>query len=262
MMFEHHRQTIENLRRAFEKDDAYLAFIVNGSVARGDAGEGSDVDYYLVIDDTAFNALLEKHAISHESNQYCVPPCQEANGFLTSKAFLRETRDRGSEIARWSFCGAQVVFARDDDIDTLVKQIPCYPETERQGKMESYHCQMFYHLSFFEFAYYSRTRYLVYETATKMVHSAGRLILADNRTLYPGRKRFFQELQRVPDKPEAICDAMLAFLEKPTIETGRIVVDMVQNHKRYPIPPEGVKERVIKDSVLNWYYNTHCIEDW
>ena len=58
-MFEHHRKTIDNLRKAFKGNEDYLGFIVNGSVARGDAGEGSDVDYYLVIDNDAFRALLE-----------------------------------------------------------------------------------------------------------------------------------------------------------------------------------------------------------
>jgi hypothetical protein len=261
-MFEHHRKTIDNLKTAFEGNSDYIAFVVNGSVARGDAGEGSDVDYYLVIDDDAFRALLEKNAIGHEANEHCVPPCQEANGFLTSKAFLNEIQDRGSEIARWSFHGAQVIFSRDSDIAELAKQIPRYPEGERRGKMESYYSQMFYHMSFFEFAYYSKTKYLMYETATKMIHAAGRLILADNRMLYPNRKRFFAELQKVPDKPAGLCDAMLAFLDNPTVEAVWAVVHMVQNHKPYPVPPEGVKERIVKDSVLNWYYNTYCIEDW
>ena len=66
-MFEHHRKTIDNLKKAFEGNDDYLAFIVNGSVARGDAGEGSDVDYYLVIDDDAFSALLERNSIGQGS---------------------------------------------------------------------------------------------------------------------------------------------------------------------------------------------------
>jgi hypothetical protein len=117
-------------------------------------------------------------------------------------------------------------------------------------------------MSFFEFAYYSETKYLIYETATKLVHAAGRLILADNRMLYPNRKRFFEELKKAPDRPEGVCDAMLAFLENPTIEAGWAVVNLVQNYKPYPLPPEGVKERIVKDSVLNWYYNTYCIEDW
>jgi hypothetical protein len=261
-VFEHHRKTIDNLKRAFETNDDYLAFIVNGSVARGDAGEGSDVDYYLVIDDGAFSALLERSSVGHEANECCVPPCQEANGFLTSRAFLRETRDRGSEVARWSFLGAQVIFARDSVIEEFVRQIPRYPEEERRGKMESYYSQMFYHISFFEFAYYSETTYLMYETATKLIHAAGRLILADNRMLYPGRKRFFEALRKAPDKPQSVCDAMLAFLDTPTIDSGWAVVDLVQNHKAYPIPPEGVKERIIKDSVLSWYHGTYCIEDW
>lgn len=261
-MFDHHKHTIGNLRTVFENNDEYLAFIVNGSVARGDARQEADLDYYLVIDDDAFAELLEKKAISHEANDYCVPPCLEANGFLTSKAFLIEIRDRGSETARSAFDQAQVIFSRDNDINELVEQIPRYPEEDRLSKMKSYYSQIFYHFSFFEYAYYSQTKYLMHETATKMIHAAGRLILADNSMLYPSRKKFFDVLQKAPDKPEGICDMMLAFLEAPTIEAGGEMIEKIQGHKSYPIPPEGGKERIIKDSVLNWYYNTGCIEDW
>jgi hypothetical protein len=117
--------------------------------------------------------------------------------------------------------------------------------------MESYHSQMCYHFSFFEFAYYSQTRYLIYETATKMILSIGRLILADNRILYPNRKWFFRELEKAPDKPGGICEAMIAFLDNPTIESGNRVIKMVQGHKEYPVPPEGMKARLVRESILN-----------
>jgi hypothetical protein len=117
--------------------------------------------------------------------------------------------------------------------------------------MESYYSQIYYHLAFFEFAYLSQTKYLIYETATKMILSIGRLILADNRILYPNRKRFFSELQKAPDKPAGICEAIVAFLDEPTIEAGKRIIDMVQGYKAYPVPPEGLKARIDRELLLN-----------
>ena len=121
--------------------------------------------------------------------------------------------------------------------------------------MESYHSQIYYHFSFFEFAYYSQTKYLIYETATKMILSIGRLILADNRILYPNRKWFYRELEKVSDKPEGIFEAMTAFLDHPTIDTGNEIVQMVERYKPYPVPLEGMTARIHSESVLN-------LEEW
>jgi len=251
----HHQQTIDNLHQHFEQNSDYLALIVVGSVASGEAGKESDLDFYVVVDDQVYADRLAKNAEIIEANEFCVPPCPEANGYFTSNAELRELRQRGSEIMRWTFHQAQVVFSRDDEINTLVKEIPLYPEDGRIHRMESYHSQIYYHFSFFEFAYYSQTKYLIYETATRMLLAAGRLILADNRRLYPTRKWFFRELERTPDKPTGLCEAMVAFLDAPSIESGHKIIDLIEGYKQYPVPPEGMKARIAKESVLN-------LEEW
>lgn len=247
-MYEHHQKTIENLRERFEKEPDILSFIVIGSVARGDAMPDSDVDFYLVI-----NSSPTKDGI--QANECCVAPCTEAGGALLTKASLREIRDHGNEIARWAFFQAKVIFSKDPDVEPLMIEILRYPENGRIRRMESFYSQIFYHFSFFEYAFYSQTKYLIYETATKMILSAGRLILADNRMLYPNRKRFFSELQRAPDKPEGLCEAMLDFLDKPTIDSGNGILEMIQNYKAYPMPPEGIGTRAHKENILN-------LEEW
>jgi predicted nucleotidyltransferase len=250
-MFEHHRKTIENLKRHFEKNPDYLAFILNGSVAREEAGEVSDVDFFLVVENDKYEEALNRNVLLVEASELSVPPCPEANGFLTSKDRLKAICEQGNEIERWAFFKAKIVFSRDKEVEELVKRIPHYPEEGRIRRMESYHSQMYYHFSFFEFAYYSQTKYLIYETATKMILSVGRLILADNQILYPNRKWFYRELAKVADKPEGICEAMIAFLDHPTIDAGNEIIQMVESYKPYPVPPEGMAARIHSESVLN-----------
>ena len=48
---------------------------------------------------------------------------------------------------------------------------------------------------------------------------------------------------------------MLAFLDHPTIEAGNRLIEMVNHHKAYPMPPEGIKARIVKESLLN-------LEEW
>jgi hypothetical protein len=250
-MYEHHRQTIENLKACYEKEADCLALIIIGSVARGEASQSSDVDFYLVVNEQTYEDCIARNGECIDAQEYSVPPCTEANGYLISKPALKVMRDNGNEIDRWMFTNALVVFSKDAEITRLVAEIPRYPEEGRVRRMESYHSQMHYHISFFEFAFLSQTKYLIYETATKLILSTGRLILADNRILYPNRKWFFRELRKAPDKPAGICEAMEAFLDAPTIEAGHQIITMVENYKAYPLPPEGMKARINQESILN-----------
>ena len=254
-MYDHHRQTIENLRACYEKEDDCLALIIIGSVARGEAGQSSDVDFYLVVNEQAYEDCLTRNGECIDAHEYSVSPCTEANGYLISLPALKAMCDHGNEIDRWMFTSALVEFSKDVEIDQLVADLPHYPEKGRTRRMESYHSQMHYHISFFEFAFLSQTKYLIYETATKLILSIGRLILADNRMLYPNRKWFFRELRKAPDKPAGLCEAMEAFLDAPTIEAGHQLIAMVENYKTYPLPPEGMKARIAKESILN-------LEEW
>ena len=250
-MYEHHRKTIENLKTCYQHDPACLALIVIGSVARGEARPESDVDFYLVVDQQAYDDCLDKNNDCIDAHEYSISPCTEANGYLISAAALQAMAEKGNEIERWMFNKALVAFSKEAQIARLVAEIPRYPEADRVRHMESYHAQMHYHISFFEFAYLSHTKYLIYETATKLILSIGRLILADNRILYPNRKWFFRELKKTPVMPDGICEAMEAFLDAPSIEAGHQLIEMVEGYKDYPLPPEGIKARISQESILN-----------
>ena len=77
-------------------------------------------------------------------------------GFFTSIPALQEIRDHGNDIDRWAFDQAMIVFSKDTEIPPLVAEIPRFPEQDRIRRIESYYSQMYYHFSFFEFAYYSQ----------------------------------------------------------------------------------------------------------
>jgi hypothetical protein len=79
-VFDHHQKTIANLKEHFEQDRNVLAFILNGSVARGDARKDSDVDFFLVVSDAVFDEMSARNSTGIEANEFCVEPCTEADG--------------------------------------------------------------------------------------------------------------------------------------------------------------------------------------
>lgn len=149
-----------------------------------------------------------------------------------------------------------------DEIADIIAGIPVFQEAERARKMESFVSQIRMRVSYLTLAAYSKNEYLLRETAVRIALFAGRLVLADNRVLYPNRKWFSREIERVADKPARFCAGMRAFLAAPTIAGAKAFIDGLLAHKAYPEPAEGWVTRFTDDSVFHWKTGSFAIEDW
>jgi predicted nucleotidyltransferase len=251
-MHENQRQTIWNLHQHFEADSNVLALIIIGSVARDDAGADSDVDFYAVVNDEEYRRRKTAHDHLYDLSHLAVAPGEGANGRAIPVQYLKNVAHHGNEPSRYSFTCAKTAFTRLPAIESLVANCAVYPEYERDDKMMSFVAQIPVHFSFLEFGHYSQTHYVLAETAVKIVLYGGRLLLAHNRMLYPGRKRFMIELDKAPDKPDNTIALANQLLIAPSIEKAKAFVDPVINHAQWLRPPEGIAARFFDDSVDQW----------
>jgi predicted nucleotidyltransferase len=234
---EDHKRQITEFVEKNRTDENVVAIILIGSLARGDEREGSDLDVNLIV-----RTKKEESDITKDD--------------------LLFAATNANELTRWSYTRAKVLYSLDDEIAEIIKLIPVYQEKDRQYKMESFVSQMRMHLSYLKLAEYSKNTYLLHETAVKIALFAGRLVLADNRVLYPNRKWYSREIQRIQDKPENFFADMCALLEGPTIAKARSFIDTLLAYKAYPEPEEGWVKRFNTDSVFHWRCGTFTIEDW
>lgn len=260
-MHKNHCQTIENLRQHFETDSEVLTLIIVGSVARGGARPESDVDFYLVVNDEAYNARKATGHMQLSLTDLAIPPCPEANGRVITRPYMHAVADHGTEPFKYSFVNARIVFSREPEIEVITRRCAAYPEHKRLEKMMSFAAQIPVHFSFLEFGHYSQTKYVLYETAVKIVLFAGRLVLAHNRMLYPGRKGFMRELAKAPDRPTDMITLANNLLSAPTIDSARAFIDPVMGHADWPQPPEGIGPRFFHDSVDQWERGWCPLED-
>lgn len=240
-MFPHARAAVEALINDHSGNPDILACILIGSQARGDAREGSDIDFNLVMSDGKTDPENTSHV---------------------SKRDLIQIRDHGNELTRWAYTNAKLLFCWDQELVAIVQAIPVYPEADRIRKMESFVSQIHMHLSYLKLAEYSSNCYLLHETTVKIALFCGRLILADNRILYPNRKWFKRELLAAPDQPKGFSADLEAMLQTPSIAAAEALINKLLNHKKYPEAPEGWFNRFHKDSVLHWCNGTFSIDDW
>ncbi|KAI9011842.1 hypothetical protein DFJ74DRAFT_710755 [Hyaloraphidium curvatum] len=247
-MHAHHRSALERIVRRFQADPDALALIVVGSVARGDARPDSDVDAYLVVTDERFaDGRREWNA-----DDLCDWHGGTAGGPIVDLGFLRDAAERAPEPLRYAFTNAFVAFSRVPDLQELLDRIPVYQGRERAGKLAGFAGQLPVHLAYLRLGEYSRNAYLLAEPAVELVLYGGRLILAHNRMLYPGRKWFMRELARAPVKPEAMVRLAEELLAAPSIARAEAFCGAVLGFAAWPQPPEGATARFRRDREDHW----------
>lgn len=247
-----HERAIERLRQRFSIDDEVVALIIVGSVARGEAQARSDVDCYLVMTDQAYGRRLATGQTSFAADDVCDYPGGHAGGPVVDRGYLVHAAERAPEPTRFAFLDAIVALSRDPGLESVVRRIPVYAERERTEKMTSFISQLPVHLSYLELGEYSKNPWLLAETSVKLALFGGRLILAYNRILYPGRKQFVRALEGAPEKPQKFLALMTALLERPSIASARDFYDVVMKFAEWPRPAEGYMARFQEDVERRW----------
>lgn len=253
------RGTVEWLRRRCADDPRIEALVVIGSTARGEALAGSDVDCVFVLeqDDRGQRALrgeLGRHGAASDGRV-------AFGGEFSDLEMLRLTAERGPEPARFAFTEAIVAFSRIPDLASVLSAIPVYPEAEREEKMRSFVSQLPVHLAYLKHAVYSKKEWLLAQTAVELVLFGGRVILADNRILFPNRKQFMATLERAPRKPEGIVSLASELSARPSIPLAQRFHDSVMSFADWPTPTEGHLARFIKDRETNWRTGRPALAD-
>ncbi len=253
-MYEWQRRMVAKLKHHFEADARYLALILIGSVARREAREDSDVDFVLVATDDEYAVRAASKNLFYAASEFTDETSQQASGYIVDLPYLLDAAERADERTRFQFVRARILVSRISHLEQLVARIATYPEGERGEKMKSFYSQLPLHFSFMELAEYSQNAYLLYETAVALVLFGGRLILAHNRMLYPGRKWFMREFEAAPDKPEGIVALATELLHHPGIAPAKAFYDSITQYTDWPVPEEGTWQRIHEDSVWNWRY--------
>jgi hypothetical protein len=261
-MHPHHQDTIQRLTEHFQTNPQHLALIIGGSVAKGWAQENSDVDFMLVVSDEEYTRRAATRDYSIISGEFTDYPGGYVDGKVYNVNFLREVADHGSEPARFAFASAFPAFSRDAEIETLVKQIPVYPEAEREAKMRSFYSQFSLLNWFVGEAEKRGSAYLMMQSVSNMVLFGGRLILAYNRVLYPYHKWLMHVLEQVEDKPENFMPLVNTLLESPSKSNAQALTECLSQFHDWGITFPQTVAQFMEDSEWNWREHKPPVYDW
>lgn len=260
-MATHHEQALERIKARYEPDPSFIAVLVIGSVARGTAGDRSDIDLVFVVPTAELERRRAAGALHIDASDLAHWQRGQASGEVVDLAFLRAVAERGPEPARSAFTNARILFTRDTDVARVLPLIPVYQEHERLEKMRSFVSQLPVHLSFLELGEYSRNDWLLAQTSSELVLFAGRLILAHNRVMFANRKQFIEQLRSVTEKPEGMVEQAQELMRAPSIARAHAFYELVMGFRDWPAPPEGPWTRNQRDRVTNWLQGAPALAD-
>jgi predicted nucleotidyltransferase len=260
-MHRHHERTVDRLREHVLADPTVIALIVIGSVARGEAGAGADVDCLVVFTDEEYRRREVAGQVLLDYAALAEPPTDGVSGQAAELAFLRDAADRAPEPQRFAFVDA-LVFSKHPAVEPLVRRAASYPEHERLEKMRSFVSQLPVHHAYLAFGEYARNEYVLAQCAVQIVLFGGRLVLAHNRMLYPSRKWFMRQLDRAVAKPASFLELARELLARPSIAASRAFIDAVDGFADWPRPPEGEWARFSRDTEQNWRTRSLSPGEW
>jgi predicted nucleotidyltransferase len=262
-MRDHHRRAMERVVERFRHDERFLAVLLGGSVVRGLAIDTSDIDIMLVATDKEFAQRRQTGEFSYYYTEDCDYPGGYVDGKVLDVSFLREAADHGSEPTRASFSGVLIGFSRLPDLPELVRRIPVYQEAERAEKIEAFYGQIQLAARYFIPEGEKRhDPYLLMQSTANLCLYASRLVLAENRLLFPSHKRLMETLAKAPDQPERFQELIGALLAQPGAASAQAVLDSIEAYRDWGITFRQAVSREMQDSEWRWRTSRPDLADW
>ncbi len=261
-MYPHHQRTIERVTEHFQADPSINALIIGGSVAKGWAAENSDLDILLVVSAEDFARRTAENQYLYFTRDFCDYEGGYVDGKFIDVPFLEEIADHGNEVARAAFVGTWVAFARDPQVEGLIRRIPVYPEAERDAKLKAFYSQVVVGNWFMQEAVKRGDKYLMTHAAGEMALFGGRLMLAYNRILYPYHKWLMHEVARAPEKPTNYMALVDALLNTPGVETAQAFTDAISAYHDWGVAFGDCFVNFTRDREWNWRNQRAPLHDW
>ena len=252
-MYKHHEDSIENLINYYKDTEGVIAVVLDGSVVKGNARADSDIDAIVVVTEDTFAELKAQNRMTEVIGGHCTYEGGYFDVKYKTKALLQAAAERASEPTRNAYVKAKTVFSKDAEIAPIVEKIAAYPEAERAAKINCFQANLELNRGYFMSCVHESNAYMRAHMAQEIVYSVYRLILAENRVLFPCNRRLEETVASCPKRPDNILALGAKFLKDITPENCEKFVGAFT--AQTSLPMEQDLNKLLSD--YTFYY-----EDW
>lgn len=235
--------------------------MVAGSLTKGYGSLNSDVNGFVIVTDEAFT----RRRASSELTFFSTELCDYEGGYIDAKyvdrAFREAVVERGSEPARSAFLGAIVAWSTDPSIDALVHVAATFPEAGVEQRMARFLAQAQGAQWFVGEASKRDDPYLAGWATSRLALFTCRMVLAQNRVLYPYHKWLLRTVADLPDRPADFVDLGRARVIERSPSAAEAVVMSLLLFREWPHASARWSTHFMLDSEWNWPDGEPPIDD-
>jgi predicted nucleotidyltransferase len=261
-MQKHHADSIENLVREFQRDPKVQALLLGGSLAHGCARPDSDIDVSIIVSPEEMAAVRRSGKLHYNNRTLCT-----YDGYIDGKYmdldFLRLVAARGSDPIRYAFEGNRVLFSRIAGLEPLLADIVRFPVADQTARRDRFAAQLLAWRWYYREGVRQASAYLRTLAVQKLVLFTCRLVLNENRLLYPYHKWMQRVTLAAPRRPAGLAERLDALLAAPGWE-------LVARHARETLAFAGLDfaaadatwpSHFLRDTELRWMTAEPAIDD-
>ena len=234
-MYSHHLESAQKLREYFEGREGVIAVILDGSTVKGNARPDSDIDAIVVVTEETYADLAAHKRLAEVITGYCTYEGGYFDVKYKTKAILERAARYASEPTRNAYVKAQVLCSKDADIPALVDAIGRYPEHTVPEKLACFCADLQLNYGYFLHIVPEDNRFMRAHLAQEIVYSVYRLILLENRTLFPCNRRLEETVRACKKRPADILELGAALLADITRENCEAFVQAFRAETSLPV---------------------------
>lgn len=262
-MYQHHIDSIENLKKYFCDKDDVIALILGGSVVKGCERPDSDLDVMVVLTDKSYEERRKRNATAETIEGYCTYEGGYFDVKYMTKQFLNDAAQKGSEPARNAFVKARVLFTKDQEIPEIVSHIPIFQVAEKDEKMLS-----FYSDFWLNYYYFLKScpidGYMKLHVVNEIIYSIYRMVLQENEILFPSNRRLEEFVQKISAESAKLVELGRQFAFSQEMEDGDLFVGHFLKNTTYQKPEDigKILSRYTIDFEQWWRIPRPNINEW
>ena len=234
-MYPHHIESAQKLRKYFEWQEGVIAIVLDGSTVKGNARPDSDIDAIIVVTEEKYAELAAQNRLAEVIPGHCTYEGGYFDIKYKTKAILRRAAEYASEPTRNAYVKAQVLCTTDAEIPALVAAIERYPEHTVADKIRCFCANLQLNRGYFLNIVPEDNSYMRAHLAQEIVYSVYRLILIENRALFPCNRRLEETVRACKKRPDDILELGRAFLQEITVERCEAFVQAFWKQSSLPL---------------------------
>lgn len=262
-MYKHHEESLKIMVDHFQNREGVIALIFGGSVAKGMERPDSDLDAMVIVTPEQYEERKNNGTLSETINGMCTYEGGYFDIKYMTKEFIQAAAQRGSEPTRNSFLCAKVMFSSDEEIEGIVNAIPVFQEGEMEDKQLSFYSALMLNYMYF-WKMCNPEGYMKAHVIAEILYAVYRLILQENRVLFPSNRRLEETVEQASRKPENIVKLGREFADNGTDEACDAFFNAFKAWSSYQ-PPEdlsAILTRYQEDYETWWLKPRPLVNEW